>query len=675
MTPSPLVFHAPPFDQIKDSDYLPALEAGMKAHLAEVRAIADNPEPPTFENTLVALERAGTLLNRTARVFFAIVQSNSNPALQDAEAQVAPKLAAHDDELHLNPRLFARVDAVYGRRAQLKLDPESLELVEHVHRDFVHAGALLAPADQKRLRAFNQEESTLTTEYRNRLLKATKEGALVVADRAGLRGLSDGEVQAAAEAARERGLAGQFVLPLQNTTQQPALTMLEDRGVRERLFRASVDRATRGASDTRALVLRLGELRAEKARLLGFKDYAAYALSDQMARTPEAAERLMTSLVPAATAKARAEAARMQAVIDAGKGGFQLAAWDWNHYAEKVRVAEYDLDDAQVKPYFELNRVLEDGVFFAAHQLYGLTFKERHDLPVYHPDVRVFQVSDADGSPLALFYADYYKRDNKAGGAWMDSFVDQSALLGTKPVIFNVCNFTKPAPGQPALISFDDVTTMFHEFGHGLHGIFSDVTYPTLAGTNVPRDFVEFPSQFNEHWALEPQVFAHYARHFQTGAPMPEALVEKLRKARTFNQGYALTEYLAAALLDMAWHTQVPGHPVQDVAAFETAALDRFHVNLPQVPPRYRTPAFAHIWGGGYAAGYYAYLWSEVLDHDAFAWFKANGGLTRANGDTFRKKILSRGGTRDLATLYRAFRGQEPSVQPLIEARGLEPGK
>ena len=672
MLPSPLLFQAPPFDQIKDGDYLPALEAGMTAHLAEIRAIAANPEPPTFDNTFVAMERAGTLLNRTSKIFFAIVQCNTNPALQKTEETVAPLLAAHYDEIYLNPGLFARVKAVHARRASLGLDAESLELVEHTYRDFVHAGALLPAADQTRLRAFNREESTLTTDYKNRLLSASKDGALVVAGRAALKGLSEGELQAAAEAAKERGLTGQYVVTLQNTTQQPALTSLEDRAVRERLFKASVNRATSGPSDTRALILRLSELRAEKARLLGFKDYATYALSDQMARTPEAAELLMTSLVPAATAKARAEAARMQAVIDAGKGGFKLAAWDWNLYAEKVRMAEYDLDEAQVKPYFELNRVLEDGVFFAAHQLYGLTFQERHDLPVYDPEVRVFQVFDADGSPLALFYADYYKRDNKAGGAWMDSFVDQSGLLGTRPVVFNVCNFTRPAPGQPALISFDDVTTMFHEFGHGLHGMFSNVTYPTLAGTNVPRDFVEFPSQFNENWALEPQVFAHYARHYKTGALMPATLVAKIRKARTFNQGYALTEYLAAALLDMAWHTQTPEHPATDVASFENAALDHFKVNLAQVPPRYRSTAFAHIWSGGYAAGYYAYLWSEVLDHDAFAWFKAHGGLTRANGDTFRRQILSRGGTQDLATLYHAFRGQEPSVQPLIEARGLD---
>ena len=676
MQPSPLAFQAPAFDQIRDLDYLPALQAGMKEQLAAVRRIAADPAAPTFDNTLVALERSGLLLNRTAKVFFAIVQCNTNPALQKVEAEVAPLLAAHHDEIYLDAKLFARVKAIHDQRAALKLDAESLELVEHYYQDFVHAGAQLGEADKARLRSFNVEESTLTTDFRNRLLAASRDGALVVADRASLKGLSEGELQAAAQAAQERGLAGKFVLPLQNTTQQPALASLEDRGVRERLFQASVTRAERGgAADTRALVLRLCQLRAEKARLLGFKDFASYTLSDQMAKVPEAAIKLMTSLVPAATAKARAEAARMQAVIDAGHEGFQLAAWDWDRYAEKVRRAEFDLDEHQVKPYFELNRVLQDGVFYAANQLYGLTFKERHDLPVYHPDVRVFQVFDADGSPLALFYADYFKRDNKAGGAWMDSFVDQSRLLGTKPVIFNVCNFTKPAPGQPALISFDDVTTMFHEFGHGVHGLFSDVTYPLLAGTNVPRDFVEFPSQFNEHWALEERVFAHYARHHETGAAMPPELVAKIRKARTFNQGYALTEYLAAALLDMAWHTQAPGKAVTDVAAFETAALDHFAINLPQVPPRYHSSTFAHIWGGGYAAGYYAYLWSEVLDHDAFAWFKAHGGMTRANGDTFRKMILSRGGTQDLATLYHAFRGQEPSVEPLIEARGLNEGK
>ena len=673
MKPSPLPYQAPQFDQIHDGDYLPAIEAGMKAQLAKIQKIANNPAAPTFENTLVAMERAGALLNRTTKVFFALPQANTNPALQKIEAEVAPKLAGHNDEIYLNTKLFARVKALYEQRTHLKLGPEGRELVERYYRDFVHAGAQLAASDQTSLRALNQEESKLTTEFQNRLLAATKDGALVLADRASLKGLSDGEIDAAAADAKARGLEGKFVLPLQNTTQQPSLASLADRSVRERLFKASVDRADQdNVQDTRTLVLRLGQLRAEKARLFGYRDYASYALSNQMAKTPEAAEKLMTSLVPAATAKAHTEIAKMQALIDGQKGSFPLAAWDWQYYAEQVRKAEFDLDESQIKPYLELDRVMKDGVFYAANQLYGLTFKERHDLPTYQADVRVFEVFDADQKPLALFYVDYFKRDNKKGGAWMDSFVDQSALLGTRPVVFNVCNFTKPASGQPALISFDDVTTMFHEFGHALHVLFSNVRYPLLAGTNVPNDFAEFPSQFNENWALHPQVFAHYAKHHQTGEPMPQSLVDKIKAARTFNQGYALTEYLAAALLDLAWHTQTADAQTKDVAAFETSALDYFRINLAEVPPRYHTTYFAHIWSGGYSAGYYAYLWSEVLDHDAYAWFKAHGDLTRANGDRFRRMILSRGSTEDMATMYRAFRGQDPSVEPLIEARGMK---
>ena len=674
MKPSPLPYHAPQFDRIHDDDYLPAILAGMNAHMTEIQKIADNPVAPTFGNTLVAMERAGSLLNRTTKVFFALTKANTNPTLQKVEAEVAPKLAAHNDEIFLNSRLFSRVKAIYDQREGLKLGSEDRALVERYYRDFVHGGAQLAASDQMTLRALNQEESKLITEFQNRLLAATKDGALVVADRASLKGLSEGEIDAAAADAKARGLEGKFILPLQNTTQQPALASLADRSVRERLFKASVNRADQAnANDTRTLVLRLGQLRAEKARLFGYRDYASYVLSTQMAKTPEAAERLMTSLVPAATAKAHAEAAKMQALIDAQKGGFQLAAWDWEFYAEQVRKAEFDLDESQIKPYLELDRVLKDGVFYAANQLYGLTFKERHDLPTYHPDVRVFEVFDADKEPLALFYADYFKRDNKAGGAWMDPFVNQSGLLGTKPVVFNVCNFTKPAPGQSALISFDDVTTLFHEFGHALHGLFSNVRYPLLAGINVPNDFAEFPSQFNENWALQPQVFAHYAKHYKTGAPMPQALVDRIKKAQTFNQGYALTEYLAAALLDMAWHSQTADTPAKDVQVFEISALDHFHINLAEVPPRYHSTYFAHIWSSeGYCAGYYAYLWSEVLDHDTYAWFKAHGDLTRANGDRLRKMILSKGSTEDMARMYRAFRGQDPSVEPLIEARGMQ---
>jgi peptidyl-dipeptidase Dcp len=485
--------------------------------------------------------------------------------------------------------------------------------------------------------------------------------------------LSEGEIAATAAAAKSRGLTGKWVVPLQNTTQHPAQASLKNRAVRQQLFIASTTRAEHNDSnDTRGIAKRLAQLRADRAKLLGFPTYSAYALDNQMAKTPEAATKLLTDLVPAATAKARSEAAQMQTLIDSQNGGFKLAPWDWQYYSEQVRKAQYDLNESQLKPYFELDRVLRDGVFYAANQLYGLTFKERKDIPVYHPDVRVFEVFDADGKSMALFYADYFKRDNKGGGAWMDSFVDQSGLIGTRPVIFNVANFTKPAPGQPALLTFSDVTTMFHEFGHALHGMFSNVQYPTQSGTNVPRDFVEFPSQFNEHWALDPKVFANYAKHYQTGEVMPQALVDKVKKVKTFNQGFATTEYLAASLLDIAWHTLPPGSPQQDVDAFETAALQRYNVAMYEVPPRYRTTYFAHIWGGGYASSYYAYLWSEVLDDDAYSWFVENGGLLRANGQRFRDMILSRGGTQDVGSLYRGFRGRDPSVESLLEERGLK---
>jgi peptidyl-dipeptidase Dcp len=669
--PSSLPFQAPAFGQITDADYEPAIEEGMRAQLAEIDAITGQPDPPTFDNTLVALERSGQLLGRAARVFFAMTQANTNDALQALKEKLAPALAAHDDAIHLNAKLFARIGVIHARRE--KLEPEALFLVERTHQRFVHAGARLSAADQAALRALNMEESSLSAEFERKLLDATTNGALVASDVAELSGASEGELAAAALAARERGLDGKWALPLQNTTQQPAQAWLSSRATRERLFAASTGRTTRGDdNDTRAIVQRLAELRAHKARLLGFPSYAAYSLDDQMAATPERATALLTDMAPAALAKARGEAAKMQALVDRQPARFPLAPWDWQHYAEQVRKAEYALDDEQIKPYLQLEHVLRDGVFFAAGQLYGLTFHERHDLPVYHPDVRVFEVREADGTALALFYADYFQRDNKSGGAWMSSFVEQSRLLGTTPVVYNVCNFTKPAPGQPALLTFDDVRTMFHEFGHALHGMFSRVTYPSLAGTNVPRDFVEFPSQFNEHWASDPAVFASYAKHHATGAPMPAELVAKVEKARKFNQGFATTEYLAAALLDMAWHTLPDGAPRQDVEAFEAAALARAGVDFALVPPRYKTSYFAHIWGGGYAASYYAYMWSEVLDVDAYRWFVEHGGMTRDNGKRFREMILSRGHTQDLAALYRAFRGRDPSVEPLLEQRGLE---
>src|SRR6267154_1269266 len=670
-TESTLPFHAPPFDKIKDSDYSPAIEAGMKAQLAEIEAIANNPAAPTFTNNLEAMERSGALLTRVTKVFFNLSQSNTNDAIQKIKAEEAPKLAAHSDSIYLNSKLFQRVKAIYDHRNSLKLDRESRFLIERYYKTFVRAGANLSEADKGTLRGLNQEEATLTTQFEEDVLAETNNSALVVDNKADLDGLSEGEIAGAAETAKARGLAGKWVLELQNTTQQPAISSLTNRALRERLFKSSVLRGNHGGpNDTKAIVVRLAQLRAQRARLLGYPDYATFVLDDQMAKTPQIAEKLMTDMVPAATAKARGEAARMQTLIDVQKGGFKLGPADWEFYAEKVRKAEYDLDESQVKPYFELEHVLHDGVFFAANKLYGLTFKERKDLPVYQPDVRVFEVFDADGKSLALFYADYFQRSNKSGGAWDDSFVDQSALMGTSPVIVNVANFAKPAAGQPALLSFDDVTTMFHEFGHALHGMFSNIKYPTLG--SVPRDFVEFPSQFNEHWALEPAVFTNYAKHYQTGQPMPPELVEKIKKSKTFNQGYKMTEYLAAALLDIAWHVLPPDAPLQDVNSFEAASLKRFQIEMQQVPPRYHTTYFSHIWVGGYSAGYYAYLWSEVLDDDAFYWFKEHGGMTRANGQRYREMILSRQGTEDAATIYRAFRGRDPNVEPLLEERGLK---
>jgi len=638
-----------------------------------MQAIADDTAAPTFANTIEKMERSGELLTRVAKVFFNLAQSNTNEDIQKLQAEIAPKLAAHQDEIALNPKLFARIKALYDQRDTLTGDPEMKRLVERYYQNFVRAGALLNDADKTTLRGLNEEESKLTTEFQTKLLAANNAGALVVGDKKQLDGFSDADIAAATEAAKSRKLADKWVVVLQNTTQQPAQVTLKNRETREKLFEASTRRADRGdANDTRALIQRLAKLRAERAALLGFQNYAAYSLDDQMAKTPENAIKLLTDMVPAATAKAAGEQADMQALVDKQKGGFKIAPWDWQFYAEQVRKAQYDLDESQIKPYFELDRVLHDGVFYAANKLYGLTFKERKDIPVYQPDVRVFEVFDADGKSLALWYADYFKRDSKSGGAWMDSFIDQSGLLGSKPVVFNVCNFTKPAAGQPALLSFGDVTTMFHEFGHALHGMLSNVKYPTLAGTNVPRDFVEFPSQFNEHWAMEPTVFANYAKHYKTGAPMPAALVDKIKKSHTFNQGFDTTEYLAAALLDMTWHSIPADAPKQDVDKFEKEALKKYNIDVPTVPPRYRTPYFAHIWGGGYSAGYYAYLWSEVLDDDAYYWFKEHGGMTRENGQRFREMVLSRGSTQDMAALYRAFRGRDPSVEPLLEERGLK---
>ena len=670
---STLPFQAPPFDKITEADYQPAIEEGMKQHLAEIEKIADNPDAPTFDNTYVAMEKSGALLTRAMMAFEGVAQANTSDTLQKVEEEEAPKLAAHRDAITLNSKLFARVQAVYDQRDTLKLDPESLRLVEVTYKNFVRGGAKLSDADKAKLKDLNKEESTLSTQFSNKLLAATKAGALVVDDKAKLDGLSDADIAAAAGAAKERKVDGKWVVVLQNTTQQPALQDINDRATREALFNASWNRAEKGdANDTRDMIERIAQIRAEQAKLLGYPNYAAWTLDDQMAKTPDTAIKFMQNLVPAATARAERESKDIQAVIDQQKGGFKVAAWDWEHYSEQVRKAKYDLDEAQIKPYFELDNVLQNGVFYAANQLYGLTFKERKDIPVYQPDVRVFEVFDKDGTSMALFYCDYFKRDNKNGGAWMDNLVGQSKLFGTKPVIYNVANFSKPAAGQPALLSLDDVITMFHEFGHGLHGIFADEQYPTLSGTATARDFVEFPSQFNEHWATDPKVFANYAKNYKTGEPMPQALVDKMKKAGKFNSGYGMTELTAAALLDMNWHMLGADAALQDADQFETAALKKDGIDLSYVPPRYRSSYFQHIWGNGYAAGYYAYLWTQMLADDAFVGFKEHGGLTRENGDRFRAMILSRGNTVELAKLYKDWRGQDPSIEPMLENRGLK---
>ncbi len=671
--PSALPFQAPPFDKIKDSDYQPAIEAGMAQQKKEAEAVANNPDPPTFENTFIPMEKSGELLHRAAAAFFAVSAADTDPTLQKVRSAVAPQLAAHEDSIYLNPILFQRVATIYKERQSLKLNPESLRLVEVEYDKFVHAGANLSDADKTKLKKLNEELASLSTEFSNKLLAATKAGAYVTTDKAALAGLSDAGIAAAAEAAKGRKVEG-YVLSLQNTTQQPDLASLSDRATRQALFENSWNRAEKGdANDTRDVIAHIAKLRAEKAKLLGYPNFAAWRLEDQMAKTPQAALNFMAQLVVPSTAKAAAEEKDIQEVIDTQKGGFAVQPWDWEFYAEQVRKAKYDIDESQVKPYFELNNVLLNGVFYAANQLYGITFKERHDIPVYADGVRVFEVFDTNGSSMALFYCDYFKRDNKQGGAWMNNLVEQSKLLGTKPVVTNVANFAPPAPGEPALLTADDVKTMFHEFGHALHGMFADSEYPSLSGTNTARDFVEFPSQFNEHWATYPAVFQHYAKHYKTGAPMPAELLAKIEKSRTFNKGYDMTELVAAAELDMQWHSLPATAPLQNPDAFETEALTKTNLLISYVPPRYRSSYFSHIWSSGYAAGYYAYLWTQMLDDDAYQWFVEHGGLTRANGDRFRQMVLSRGNTEDLAKMYDAWRGKAPSIEPMLKFEGLAP--
>jgi len=670
---STLPFQAPDFTQIKDDDFQPALEEGMRIQLGEMQKIADQTDPPTFENTLVAMEKSGRELNRVSKVLYAVAQANTNDTLQKLQQEEAPKLAAHRDAIYLDAKLFARVKAIYDQRDAIS-DPQSKRLVERYYKTFIRSGAQLSQGDQAKLKELNKELSSLGTTFKKKNLDAVKAAALQFDSPDPLAGMSDADIAAAAEAAKARKRDGKWLLTLQNTTQQPAQASLTHRDTRKQLFEASINRAEHNDdNDTRDTIEKIAKMRMEKAHLLGFNTYADYVLEDSMAKTPDKAIRLMTDVGAGAVAKAKREAAKMQPL--ARKQGVpKLEPWDWQFYSEQVRKSEYKLDQNEIKQYFVLDRVLQDGVFFAANKMYGITFKERHDIPVYQPDVRVFEVFDKDGTSMALFYADYFKRDNKAGGAWMSSFVDQSDLFGTKPVVFNVANLTKPAPGQPALISHDDVITMFHEFGHALHGMFSHVKYPLISGTSVPRDFVEFPSQFNEHWADEPTVFANYAKHYQTGAPMPKALLDRIKAAGTFGQGYATTEAVGAGLLDMAWHTQSTDEKVS-TDAFEAAALKKYHVDYALVPPRYRSSYFAHIFDSGYAAGYYAYLWTAVLRDDAFYWFKEHGGMTRENGQRFRDMILSKGNSEDLDAAYRAFRGRDPSVEPLLIERGLKPEK
>jgi peptidyl-dipeptidase Dcp len=670
---SKLPLHYPAFDQIHDEDYGPAYEEGMRQQAAEIDAIANNKKAPTFDNTIVAMERSGQLLDRVSSVFGNLSGANTNDAMEALNRKLAPQLAAHSDAIRLNDKLYARIKALYDKRDKLHLDPESKRLLERYHTDFVRAGAQLSAADKIKLKSYNAELAGLSTTFSQNVLKEANASSLVLDTREQLAGMSDKAIDGAAATAKDNGQAGKFMIPVANTTGQAPLEVLTDRSVRERLLAASLARGSHGGDyDNREVVLKIARLRAERAALLGYASHAAYQLEDQTAHDTDAVNKLLAELAKPAVANARKESADIQAVIDADKGGFSNGAQDWAFYADKVRQARYAFDQNQLKPYFELNNVLTNGVFFAANKVYGISFKERKDLPVYNPDVRVFDVLDADGKQLAIFVADFYARKNKRGGAWMNAYVSQSKLMGTKPVVANHLNIPKPSAGDPTLLTYDELRTMFHEFGHALHGMFSDVKYPRFAGTRVPRDFVEFPSQVNEMWAVWPEVLHHYAKHYQTGAPMPQELLDKVLASGKFNEGYRTTEYLAAAILDQRWHQLGASQIPADVLAFEAGALKDAAVDFAPVPPRYRSTYFSHVFAGGYAAGYYGYLWSEKLDADTVEWFKENGGLLRKNGDHFRKMLLSKGGTMDAMQMYRAFRGRDATIEPLLERRGLK---
>ncbi|RBQ17406.1 M3 family peptidase [Spongiactinospora rosea] len=656
--PSDLPYHLPPFEEIAEEHYLPAFERGMAEQLAEVAAISGSPEPPTFDNTIAALERSGRILDRVSTVFFNQVSSDSTPGTREIQKEITPRLAKHGDTIKLDPALFKRIKELHAVRETLA-DDEAW-LLDRYHTDFVRAGAELDDQDKQRLMELNDELSRLSTEFEQNLLADTSAAAVVVDDPARLDGIS---VEGAAETAKARGLDGKYAISLILPTGQPALSGLTDRDLRERLHKAATGR---GGTANAGIVTRMARLRAERARLLGYAHHADYVVADQTAPEPQAVTDMLAKLVPAAVANANAEAEALRA-----EAGFDLEPWDWAFYAEKVRNARFNLDTARMRPYFELDRVLRDGVFYAAGKLYGLTFTDRPDLRGYHPDVRVFEVFEEDGTPLGLFLGDYYARESKRGGAWMNSLVKQSDLLGEAPVVVNNLNIVKPPPGEPTLLTFSEVNTMFHEFGHALHALFSDVRFPRVSGTAVPRDFVEYPSQVNEMWAVWPEILANYARHHETGEPMPQEMVDRMLEAERFNQGYATVEYLAAALLDWAWHTEGGAAEVTDWESFENHALSQAGLDHPLIPPRYRSTYFAHIWSSGYSAGYYSYIWSEVLDADTVEWFKENGGLRRANGDRFRRELLSKGGSIDPMSAFQTFRGRVPDIAPLLARRGL----
>jgi peptidyl-dipeptidase Dcp len=668
---SDLPYELPPFHLITEDDYLPAFYEGCQEQLLEITAILES-GAATFENTIVALEKSGKYLERMLLVFYNKSSSDTTPRLDEIEAEIAPKLAAHSDAIRLNPELFERIKHLHQGKDDLQLDAESAWLLERYYRDFVHAGANLGSNEREQLKAYNEQLSKLETTFSQNLLNDTNDLAVIVDTVEELDGLSASEIAAAATAANDRGLTGKWLIGMVNFTGNPMLASLTNRPLRERIMKASLQKSERpNDNDNRLVLTQMATIRAMRANLLGFENHAEYVLSEQTAGNLNNVHNMLRKIAPAAVANARREAADLQAAIDAERGGFELASWDWDLYTERVRIEKYNVDTNLFKPYFELERVLQDGVFFAANKLFGITFEERKDLQAYHPEARVFEVSNADGSAVGLYIGDFYTRDSKRGGAWMNNLVDQNHLLKQLPVVVNNLNIPKPAAGEPTLLTFDETTTLFHEFGHALHGLFSNITYPRFSGTSVQRDFVEFPSQVNEMWMLWPEVLSNYAKHYQTGEQLPLEWVENLKKTDTFNQGHATVSYLAAAVLDLAWHSISANESITDVESFEAGAIAGYGLDFAPVPTRYRSTYFSHIFAGGYSAGYYGYIWSEVLDAETVDWFKQNGGLTLTNGTHFREQLLSKGGSLDSMQMYRNFRGSDATIEPLLKRRGL----